>query len=126
MFQFSGLAPFGDTPSAYRVAPFGNLRITGYFHLIAAYRRLSRPSSPLRAKASSIRPCLLSLYFTSNLYFLSNMSKNDFPLKESALNTGIEPVTSSEKNGSAHPMSLFINKKERFNQKKKLSNQTLL
>ena len=38
-----------DTPSAYRVAPFGNLRIKGYLHLPEAYRSLSRPSSPLRA-----------------------------------------------------------------------------
>ena len=35
--------------STYRVAPFGNLRINGYLHLPAAYRSLSRPSSPLRA-----------------------------------------------------------------------------
>ena len=41
--------------SAGRVAPFGNLRIKGYLHLPEAYRSLSRPSSPLRAKASTIR-----------------------------------------------------------------------
>ena len=44
------------------VAPFGNLRINGYLHLPTAYRSLSRPSSPLRAKASSVRPFLLSYY----------------------------------------------------------------
>ena len=45
-----------DTWSSTRgVAPFGNLRIEGYLHLPEAYRSLSRPSSPLRAKASSIR-----------------------------------------------------------------------
>ena len=60
MFQFSGFTPFGARSSAVRVAPFGNLRITGYLLLPAAYRSLSRPSSSLRAKASSIRPCLLS------------------------------------------------------------------
>ena len=38
--------------------PFGNLRITGYVLLPAAYRSLSRPSSPVRAKASAIRPYL--------------------------------------------------------------------
>ncbi len=32
-----------------RVAPFGNLRVTGYLLLAAAYRSLSRPSSPPRA-----------------------------------------------------------------------------
>ena len=51
---------FGTWPSAMWVAPFGNLRIKGYLLLPVAYRSLSRPSSPPRAKASSIRPCLLS------------------------------------------------------------------
>ena len=37
------------------VAPFGNLRINAYLQLPEAYRSLSRPSSPLRAKASTIR-----------------------------------------------------------------------
>ena len=37
------------------VAPFGNPRIKGYLLLPAAYRSLSRPSSPLRAKASPVR-----------------------------------------------------------------------
>ena len=37
------------------VVPFGNLRITGYLHLPGAYRSLSRPSSPLRARASPVR-----------------------------------------------------------------------
>ena len=44
-----------DWPSTSRVAPFGNLRIKGYLHLPEAYRSLSRPSSPLRAKASAVR-----------------------------------------------------------------------
>ena len=47
-------------PSEWRVVPFGNLRIKGYLHLPEAYRSLSRPSSPPRAKASAMRPCLLS------------------------------------------------------------------
>ncbi len=38
-----------NTSSMYWVAPFGNLRIKGYLHLPAAYRSLSRPSSPVRA-----------------------------------------------------------------------------
>ena len=49
-----------DIPSECRVVPFGNLRIKGYLHLPEAYRSLSRPSSPPRAKASAMRPCLLS------------------------------------------------------------------
>ena len=38
-----------NIPSVCWVAPFGNLRLIGYWHLIVAYRSLSRPSSPLRA-----------------------------------------------------------------------------
>ena len=37
------------------VAPFGHLRIKGYLHLPGAFRSLSRPSSPLRARASPVR-----------------------------------------------------------------------
>src|SRR5690606_31673715 len=36
-------------PSAWRVAPFGNPRINSYVPIPAAYRSLSRPSSPLGA-----------------------------------------------------------------------------
>ena len=54
-----------DWPSTSRVAPFGNLGIKGYLHLPQAYRSLSRPSSPPRAKASTVCPCLLS-YFRSH------------------------------------------------------------
>ena len=39
-----------------RVAPFGYLRINSYLPIPAVFRSLSRPSSPLRAKASSVRP----------------------------------------------------------------------
>ena len=46
----------GNWSSTSWVAPFGNPRLKGYLHLIVAYRSLSRPSSPLRAKASAIRP----------------------------------------------------------------------
>ena len=53
-----------DIPSECRVVPFGNLRIKGYLHLPKAYRSLSRPSSPPRAKASAMRPCLLSFKLT--------------------------------------------------------------
>lgn len=47
-----------DISSIYRVAPFGNLRIIMYVPLPVTYRSLSRPSSPLKAQASSIRPYL--------------------------------------------------------------------
>ena len=83
-----------NRPAACWVVPFGNPRIKGYLLLNAAYRSLSRPSSPVRAKASAIRPLLLSLdflvmrihphgrliilsaFFTLACYFIvSNMSK---------------------------------------------------
>ena len=39
-----------------RVAPFGNSGITGCVRLPQTYRGLPRPSSPVRAKASTVRP----------------------------------------------------------------------
>ena len=39
---------------------FSSLRLPGHLHLPEAYRSLSRPSSPPRAKASTRRPNLLS------------------------------------------------------------------
>ena len=59
-----------DIPSECRVVPFGNLWIKGYLHLPRAYRSLSRPSSPPRAKASAMRPYLLSFKLTSSLLFM--------------------------------------------------------
>ena len=50
----------GTTTSSWWVFPFGHLRITSYLPIPAAYRSLSRPSSPLRAKASLIRFSLFS------------------------------------------------------------------
>ena len=38
-----------DSHSGCRVVPFGNPRVKGHLHLTAAYRSLSRPSSPVRA-----------------------------------------------------------------------------
>ena len=51
-----------DTSSMCRVVPFGYLRIKSYLHFPAAFRSLSRPSSPLGAKASAIRSYLLSIF----------------------------------------------------------------
>ena len=58
MFQFPTFASLlrDILHAAGWVAPFGNLRINAYLQLPEAYRSLSRPSSPLRAKASTIRP----------------------------------------------------------------------
>ena len=47
-------------PSGGWVVPFGNLGVNGHLRLTQAYRSLSRPSSPPRAKASTRRPNLLS------------------------------------------------------------------
>ena len=51
-----------DRGSLCRVSPFRNLRIPGYVLLPAAYRSLSRLSSALSAKASSLRPYQLDLF----------------------------------------------------------------
>ena len=60
--------------STYWVVPFGNHGIKGHLHLPRAYRSLSRPSSPVRAKASAMRPCLLSR--TSVEYTFSCISRS--------------------------------------------------
>ena len=57
-------------PSGYRVAPFGDHRINSYLQIPGAFRSLSRPSSPLRAKASSVRPSLLSFQHTILVSFI--------------------------------------------------------
>ena len=44
-----------------RVSPFRNLRVNGYLLLTVAYRSLSRLSSALSAKASTLRSFLLNL-----------------------------------------------------------------
>ena len=48
----------GWSPSS-RVSPFRHLRIKDYLHLPAAFRSLSRLSSALSAKASTLRSFLL-------------------------------------------------------------------
>ena len=56
-FSSPGWLLFRDSWSSTNwVAPFGHLRIAGYVRLPEAFRSLSRPSSPLRAKASPVRP----------------------------------------------------------------------
>ena len=50
MFQFAGLASAkGRMLQKEQVFLFGDLRINAYLQLPAAYRSLTRPSSPLRA-----------------------------------------------------------------------------
>ena len=123
-----------DWPSTSRVVPFGNLRIKGYLHLPEAYRSLSRPSSPPRAKASTVCPCLLSLsltllpfiakiearvgliYLQLALFFcyftflkLSNTSKYLFlPLTEFIVeNNGFEPLTLCVQSRCSSQLSLI-------------------
>ncbi len=61
MFHFPPLAPAnlwiqsaGAGVWPRRVAPFGNPRVKACLQLTAAYRSLPRPSSPTRAKASTV------------------------------------------------------------------------
>ena len=52
---------YDDMTSSCRVSPFRYLRINGYLLLPEAFRSLSRLSSALSAKASTLRPSLLNL-----------------------------------------------------------------
>ena len=63
MSHFPPLASFrlfysadDDGTSSRRVSPFGHPRVEDYLRLTEAYRSLSRPSSPSRAKASTMHP----------------------------------------------------------------------
>ncbi|RYZ75301.1 MAG: hypothetical protein EOP04_33505, partial [Proteobacteria bacterium] len=47
----------------YQVTPFGNLRIKACLPLPEAYRSLSRPSSPVSTKASTVCPLKLDSIF---------------------------------------------------------------
>ena len=67
---------YDDQSLSGRVSPFGYRRIVGYLLLPAAFRSLSRPSSALSAKASTLRSLLLDhlrMYsVTFNGWFLIN------------------------------------------------------
>ncbi len=69
MFHFPRSLPnkLGYLPYGRWVSPFRNLRITGYCRLPEAYRRLSRLSSPLTAKASTMCASLLDHTTPSSL-----------------------------------------------------------
>ena len=54
----------GDGPPSRRVAPFGYPRINGYLPLPAAFRSLSRPSSPPRATGIPHAPFFVFLLFS--------------------------------------------------------------
>ena len=81
MFQFSGFAHIlCDMSSTCRVAPFGNPRIKSYVLIPVAYRSLSRPSSPLRAKASTVCPYLLTSPHTLLILYADAFISVESPL----------------------------------------------
>jgi hypothetical protein len=55
MMDFRPFLPYSDWGFPSQVSPFRNLRVKGYLLLTAAYRSLSRLSSALSAKASTLR-----------------------------------------------------------------------
>jgi hypothetical protein len=55
-------------PLTWWVSPFGNPRIKEYWPLPMAYRSLSRPSSPLSAKASTKCPYTLDSHSVDNQF----------------------------------------------------------
>ena len=62
-YRSTGVCParFPHSEICGSISPFRNLRVKGYLLLTAAYRSLSRLSSALSAKASTLRPSLLYL-----------------------------------------------------------------
>ena len=68
-----------DWSFSSRVSPFRYLRISGYLLLPAAFRSLSRLSSALSAKASTLRSFLLDLCrcIALHLSFVSTSSEID-------------------------------------------------
>ena len=77
MFQFPAFAlhiyQWSTVPSKRWVVPFGDWRINGYLLLHVTFRSLSRPSSPLWAKASTMRPYLLLLYTWYRIIIFHNI-----------------------------------------------------
>ena len=76
----------GWSPSS-RVSPFRHLRIKDYLHLPAAFRSLSRLSSALSAKASTLRSFLLDysilviialITFVTNFWSVTYYSLKNF------------------------------------------------
>ena len=82
MFQFPGFA-HRCTPvwrdRSRRVSPFGHPRVTGHLPLTAAFRSLSRPSSPPRATGIPHAP-LLSFLDVFRLLFRPCLAPHARPL----------------------------------------------
>ena len=62
-FSYTIYSYMDDRSSSCRVSPFRNLRVVGYLLLSVAYRSLSRLSSALSAKASTMCSLLLDLLY---------------------------------------------------------------
>jgi len=76
-----------DWSPSSRVSPFRHLRIKDYLHLPAAFRSLSRLSSALSAKASTLRSFLLDysilviialITFVTNFWSVTYYSLKNF------------------------------------------------
>ena len=80
MFQFRGLASFRIV--SLQDTGLSHSEISGLsdcMHLTGAYRSLPRPSSPLSAKASTMRPCFALNFFKSGYnthHCVNSTSKN--------------------------------------------------
>ena len=90
MFHFPGFAralrPVTRV-APRRVAPFGDPGITASVQLPQAYRSLPRPSSPLGAKASTVRRIVLDL-----------KTRNRLPKDSSTSQTSTQPSVVKERN----------------------------
>ena len=80
-------SPCSDWSSSRRVSPFRHLRINGHLLLPAAFRSLSRLSSALSAKASTLRSFLLDysilviialITFVTNFWSVTYYSLKNF------------------------------------------------
>ena len=80
-------SPYSDRSFSCRVSPFRNLRVNGYLLLTVAYRSLSRLSSALSAKASTLRSFLLDysilviialITFVTNFWSVTYYSLKNF------------------------------------------------
>ena len=73
-----------DWSPSSRVSPFRHLRIDGYLLLPAAFRSLSRLSSALSAKASTLRSFLLDLFrcIALHLFYLGDFHHLQLELRK--------------------------------------------